>query len=727
VTSHQQIVIRPDVNPDEPLLAYANRFPVRDRFGVGALALYAMLAVAFFARPLFSRFSTAYIGQGADPASYIWALVWWPHALANRLNPFLTHAIWAPQGINLTWRTTIPLLSVLAYPITRLHGPIAAHNVLCILSPTLAAWTAFILLRYVSERYVPALIGGYVFGFSSYMVAQLLFGHVFLVMVCLVPFGVYIVLLAINGQIAWRTFVTVFGFLVAAQSLISLEIAATSTIVGAIALGLALAMGDGLVRQQIRQVLLPFAAGYGVAALLLSPFIYYLFAYGMPAGPIWPPGAMSVDLLNFVIPTRTNLLGSLAIFVKTSDHFHLNLGEEDAYFGLIMIGVAIHFGYRNWRDLKARVLIIMVLVTSVLALGPRVHMFGRIGFGLPWKIFLHIPFIDKAAPSRFSMYAFLALAAILSLWLKDYSVNRNLRAACAAVIVLCLLPDFSTIQWVQRAESPKFFSSGMHRSYVRPDETLLVLPYGPLGQSMIWQAQTGMYFRMAEGQFEPRPYDSEQWPISIAFYSMTDIPGEGEQLRAFLAAHNADMVVVDRSDSNVRFWQHLADTLDVAPVDIGGVSLYRIPASRLSAYANVSALEMEETFDEERFYSLLRAANEYIAAAHPLSALAPRAVQDLGLLPPNWVKDREVRTRNGLWLGPWNDGRVSVGIDGSFAALEPLIRKYQPYAHAVYFPYPRQLGTDGRIDNSAIRLLIMVFDREALAAAMAAEKPPIRP
>jgi len=147
----------------------------------------------------------------------------------------------------------------------------------------------------------------------------------------------------------------------------------------------------------------------------------------------------------------------------------------------------------------------------------------------------------------------------------------------------------------------------------------------------------------------------------------------------------------------------------------------------LSAYANVSAMKMEETFDEERFYSLLRAANEYIATAHPLSALAPRAVQDLGLLPPNWVKDQEVRTRNGMWLGPWNDGRISVGIDGSFAALEPLIRKYQPYAHAVYFPYPRQLGTDGRIDNSAIRLLIMVFDREALAAAMAAEKPPIRP
>ncbi len=33
-----------------------------------------------------------------DPAAYMWALSWWPHAIAHGLNPFVTHYLWPQPG-----------------------------------------------------------------------------------------------------------------------------------------------------------------------------------------------------------------------------------------------------------------------------------------------------------------------------------------------------------------------------------------------------------------------------------------------------------------------------------------------------------------------------------------------------------------------------------------------------------------------------------------------------
>jgi hypothetical protein len=53
-------------------------------------------------------------------------------------------------------------------PVTHFFGPILPYNILSIASPPLAAWTAFVLCRYACGRFWPALLGGYIFGFSSY-------------------------------------------------------------------------------------------------------------------------------------------------------------------------------------------------------------------------------------------------------------------------------------------------------------------------------------------------------------------------------------------------------------------------------------------------------------------------------------------------------------------------------------------------------------------------------
>src|SRR6185437_208372 len=98
---------------------------------------------------------------------------WWPHALAHGLNPFHASSIWAPQGLDLAWTATAPGMALLFAPLTIAAGPVVSYNVAAILLPALAAWTAFLLCRHVTRSLWASLVGGYLFGFSSYMIGQL--------------------------------------------------------------------------------------------------------------------------------------------------------------------------------------------------------------------------------------------------------------------------------------------------------------------------------------------------------------------------------------------------------------------------------------------------------------------------------------------------------------------------------------------------------------------------
>ena len=101
-------------------------------------------------------------------------------------NPFVTHVLWAPHGSNLAWTTSIPGLALLLAPVTLAAGAVAAYNTAAILLPALAAWTAFLLCRHLTRSFWASLAGGYLFGFSSYLLAQEL-GHLHMTSVFLVP------------------------------------------------------------------------------------------------------------------------------------------------------------------------------------------------------------------------------------------------------------------------------------------------------------------------------------------------------------------------------------------------------------------------------------------------------------------------------------------------------------------------------------------------------------
>src|SRR5262249_3966009 len=151
-----------------------------------ALAIYLALSILYFGLAVLPHLSQSYYGLGLDPTIHMWAMSWWPYAIAHRINPLITPVIWAPSGYNLARAVSIPGPSIIMYPVTRAFGLVAAYNIMCLACTSSAAFSAFLLCRYVCRCFWPAVIGGYIFGFSQYALSQI-GGHPFLLFIFPVP------------------------------------------------------------------------------------------------------------------------------------------------------------------------------------------------------------------------------------------------------------------------------------------------------------------------------------------------------------------------------------------------------------------------------------------------------------------------------------------------------------------------------------------------------------
>jgi len=165
---------------------------------LGALAIYFAAAVLLLDRGL--RGHPGYmIGRDTDPGVHMWFFNWWRFAIAHRLNPFITDWVWAPLGINLAWTTCVPLPSLVSIPLQLTVGEPATYNIMVTLMPPLAAFSAFALCRRVTGALWPSILGGYIFGFSPYMLGQLL-AHLVEIAIFPVPLIVLVTLKRLDQE-----------------------------------------------------------------------------------------------------------------------------------------------------------------------------------------------------------------------------------------------------------------------------------------------------------------------------------------------------------------------------------------------------------------------------------------------------------------------------------------------------------------------------------------------
>jgi len=720
---------------------------------LGALFIYLVLSFLFFGRGLVGHLSDRYIGVGTDPGTFIFFFEWWKYVFSHHVNPFITHLQWAPSGVNLAWSCPIPLVGIAAIPLTAAVGPVSAFNLSVLLCPALAAWAAFHLNRHLCSSFWPAVIGGYIFGFSPYILAHLM-GHLSLVMIFPLPWMVELTLLRLESRIGVAPYIVLLAVLLTAQFLSFPELLATATAFGGAAIAVAWLTAPRW-RERLQALLLPALCAYVVTAIILRTYLYYFFAFGQPVFPERLAAFISVHPSNFLIPTPSNLLGTFSQVRKLCIG---SIYETGAYIAPPILLVVAVFVRSHWQDWSTRLLVALLALICIASLGPVLQVWRNLTIPLPWSVPAHLPLMDKVLPARLSVYSFLILGIILCLWLNDDSSKKATRIAGACAVALFTLPNLSAAYWVTQIDTPPFFKNRLYSRYLAPGENVLILPYGVKGNSEIWQATSGLNFRMAGGYVGQAPFIPAQFerylPLIHDFYSQADFPLSSELLKAFLVQNQVGAIIV--ADASPHLWTAssnpgatfpelvnfdqdekdavgaLLGTLGVALIRIGGVSLYRVPLDKLSAYKNVDLNELETRIATSQMDTLTIAAEKYLSSGRPPSALNLLELQRLGLLPPDWlVLDANGGTHNDLVLAVMGNGNVLVGVIGSREVIQGLPGKYRPSAKEVEIAPLASIAVFG---ESVGWILLVQYDRAQLArvAAMvgqreAAEAQPVTP
>ena len=644
---------------------------------------------------------------------------------------------------------------LLALPLTMAAGPIVAHNAVMLLAPALDGWAAFVLCRYLAGSYGPAWLGGYIFGFSSYVLGGMQ-GHEHVVLVFSIPLMVWIALRYLAGEIKAGRFVAAMVLLLIVQFGCFIEGFATTAVCGAIALGLAMLFTEGDARKRLWLLVPPLAASYATAGLLISPFLYFMFADGFQHGIIFDPWLLSADLLGFSVPTPLNAVGEIHFLAAITANFRTNLFEASPYIPLPLLLIVVLYARSHWRTPMGRLLVDLLIVMCVLTMGPWLEIAGRITIGLPWLVLGDLPLLNKALPVRLAVYVFLILAIIVSIWFSSTTAQPRIKWLLGTTVVLLGLPNLAEGYWARPVNQPTFFSTFAHRHYLAPSDVVLALPFGWQSDSMLWQASTDMYFNLAGGYIGYAPLlpdEYMQWPIAMGLYNVAGVPDACEQLRAFLNGHSVGAIIVadyryewtkfdggPTPDVPVRVptdprerieIEKCMGSLGIGPLEIGGVHFYRIPPEMLGPYRQLTALEMQQRADRARFEALLLGAQRYLSQGRDPAKLTPQALQELGIVRVKWFGGIPFPTTaqsgttfpTGSILRSSSDRKIEVGIVGTYEALRPLIDRYQAETSAIYFPYPSPL-TRSRADlTNETAMIVMAFDHAGLERAVESTQP----
>lgn len=481
----------------------------RGRTSAVVLAVYVLVAFAYWGARLLPHPGRYYIGAATDPQIFIWSFAWWPHALGHSLNPFHTNAIWAPQGLNLAWTATAPGLALLFTPLTLLVGPVASFDVATVLMPALAAWTAFLLCRHLTRSLWPSLVGGYLFGFSSYMLGQL-DGHLHMTSVFLLPLIALVVIRYVEHDLDGWNLVVRLGPMIALQLPFSTENAFSITL--ALAVGMVLAfVCIPAARRRVVSLVAPVAGSYVLGCLLASPLLYYALK-GFQSGSVNEPTAYTTDLLNLVVPTPHVVGGDQ--FAHLTTHFAGNDTERDGYLGIPALLMFALYAVRRWRRPGGRLLLAGFVLGMIATVGVWLQVDGHKVAPMPWEHIGYLPLFDNVLPARLMLFVGLIVSIAVALWT---SLSTSvLRYVLPVLAIATLVPNPHFASWKTSAYVPQFFRGDAVRRCVPNDSTALIFPQTKHGNGMLWQAVSSFRFRLADGYVTPDPPTSYYTSPAIA-------------------------------------------------------------------------------------------------------------------------------------------------------------------------------------------------------------------
>jgi len=554
------------------------------RQGVQTLApllLYTGFAALWLGRGVLAHPATRVLGDPyRDKTILMWSFLWWPHAIAHGHDPFVANVVWAPHGVDLAWVTSSPTLSLALTPISETVGPVVAYNIAALAAAPLAAWTTFLLARRLTKSFAAALVAGFLFGFSPYVISQSV-GHLNLSFVCLVPLAGLLAVRFFQGSDGRWRFAALLALVLALQFGISTEIFATLTLLGFICFVLAfLLLGS---RARLAELARYTALAYVLVGVIVSPYLVHAFRQTAPVRP--HVTTHTLDLANTLFPTQTTWIrppfsDHVALTGSLVGRYASNVDEVGGYLGLplLIILVLAVVTLRGRARRGAWMLLLAAVVADALALGHEMQDAGHsFGPGI-WRLVALLPAISEAIPLRIAMYTVLFAALAAALWLGQPG-RRFWRLALGVLAVVSFLPTPSGTFWTSHVRQSRFFSTSAYRSAIRPGDTALVFPYARRDSwTMLWQAETGFRFSMIGGHIGQFIIPAEcRWAGDWESLDGGAPPGGAAAFRRFLLAHHVTVVV---EGPHTLTWakELIASSIpDVRPVRVADATVLRIP------------------------------------------------------------------------------------------------------------------------------------------------------
>ncbi len=470
------------------------------------VSIYVCLGILAF-WPLFLGTSQRLFGVSPDSVQAMWYLAWLPHALSAGTNPFFSHAMFEPIGINLAQNTEAPLLGLATVPLSLFMGPIARANLLMVLAMPLSASAGFFVLRKWQVWGPAAALGGLVYGFSAYSIGHGL-GHLQFIVLPFPPLIAMTFVSILKREHRPFRLGVQLGLLAAAQFLCEPEIMASLVIVA----GWGVLCAAICLPSQVASAARPVAEAFGVALAVAAVVLAY---------PIWmmlvgPQHYTSVleshynDLLSFVNPGP---LQRISLGIHLSGIQIVDTSEAGAYIGIPVLLVAVFFVWRSRRSPRMQIAAATLLGALVLSLGPHLVVDGRTTpMPLPFELFAHLPVLDNVVAGRFSLEVEACLAAILAFGVDDVQKSpfRSRRhgssswtgigaAVCALVLAALVVTQFP--RWPYASQPVQALPPAIRSSIPSGNPLAITYPYGvwPFTEPMVWQAEDDFGFRLVGG------------------------------------------------------------------------------------------------------------------------------------------------------------------------------------------------------------------------------------
>jgi hypothetical protein len=604
--------------------------PPRRSWLAWLLALCAYLPLAALAYwPVWTHWSSQLNGCNCwDQLLLEWFIHWTPSAVTQGHSVLVTNYIDAPGGVNLMWNTSVVTLGALGAPLTQTIGVVHTMSILMTLSLALSASTMFVLLRRWTRWLPAAWLGGLVYGFSTFAVAEAAGGRITFVFDAIPPLLVLTFYKLVKEESSPITAGSVLGVLLAAQLFASEELLTVTALFAVSTLIVLAVLYRRAVLQRSSDVLRAAAAA-GVTFLVLAAYPLYIQFRG-PERITGPPqthqqmALFSSDLASLVTPGTTQLL-TFGWSNRIANAFSAAAaGEVTEYIGIPLLLLLVACVVLLHRKVLVRIFAPVALFSFWCSMGPRLFI-GNDQTGIRGvdTVLVHLPILGDIIPSRFALAFWFSVAVLFGValdegysWLQraitdatdrraaSYAerpptraqlsrrrvVSARLAGVAALVVGIGVLIPI-TPAWPYNevpADVPTFFTTNDVQQ-IQPASLVATYPYPltAMAWPMLWQADTNMRFRMlggyaigpgadGVGTFFPDSNTLEYCFLGIFTKRDTSNCGDPAALRASLDTLGVTSVIAGNDEPNVDLARSVMNrALGARPRTIGGVSLWQ--------------------------------------------------------------------------------------------------------------------------------------------------------